>query len=48
MGSNFQFSLKNIDMQPLFSATKNTEELYVLGKFENEYESIRKVIEKVA
>jgi hypothetical protein len=48
MKSNFQFLLKNIETQPLFSAAKNVEELYVLGKFENEYESIRKVIEKAA
>lgn len=48
MESNFQFLFNNMDTQFLFDSAQDAEELYLLGKFENEYESIRKVIEKVA
>lgn len=47
MESNFEFLNNDIDTHLLYDAAKDAEELYVLGKFSNEFESIRKIIEKV-
>lgn len=48
MKSNFTFLEKDMDTQNWYASAKNAEELYVLGKFDSEFESIRKVIENVA
>ena len=47
MESNFEFLNNDIDTHLLYDAAKDAEELYVFGKFSNEFESIRKIIEKV-
>ena len=47
MESNFEFLNDNIDTHLLYDASKNAEELYVLGKFSDEFVSMRKIIEKV-
>lgn len=48
MKSNFTFLEKDQDTQTWFDTAKDAEDLYALGKFSNELESIRKVIENVA
>lgn len=48
MASNFAFLEHNIDTQDFYDTAKNAEDLYAIGKFDNEYESIRKVAENVA
>lgn len=48
MESNFTFLEKDQDTQTWFDTAKDAEDLYTLGKFSNEFESIRKVIENVA
>ncbi len=48
MESNFQFLVKDPDTQVLFDTAKDIEDLYATGKFSNELESIRKVVEYVA
>ena len=47
MKSNFEFLNKDMDTKILYDAARDGEELYVLGKFSNEFESIRKIIEQV-
>lgn len=47
MKSNFEFLNKDMDTQVLFEEASNAEDLYTIGKFSNEFESIRKVIEAV-
>lgn len=47
MKSNFEFLNKDMDTQVLFEEASNAEDLYIIGKFSNEFESIRKVIEAV-
>ena len=48
MASNFAFLEHNIDTQDFYDTAKDAEDLYTIGKFANEYESIRKVAENVA
>lgn len=48
MKSNFEFLNKDMDSQVLFEEARNAEDLYTIGKFSNEFESIRKIIEAVA
>lgn len=48
MTSNFAFLQKEFETQDLYDTAKDAEDLYTLGKFANEYESIRKVAENVA
>lgn len=48
MKSNFTFLEKDMDAQSWYAPARNAEELYVLGKFDSEFETIRKVIENVA
>lgn len=48
MESNFQFLVKDPDTQVLFDTAKDIEDLYAAGKFSNELESIRKIVEHVA
>ena len=48
MESNFQFLVKEYDTQVLFDTAKDAEDLYAMGKFSNELESLRKISEKVA
>lgn len=48
MTSNFAFLQKEFETQDLYDTSKDAEDLYTLGKFANEYESIRKVAENVA
>lgn len=48
MESNFQFLVKDPDTQVLFDTAKDIEDLYAAGKFSNELESIRKIVEYVA
>ena len=48
MTSNFTFLQKEFETQDLYDTAKDAEDLYTLGKFANEYESIRKVAENVA
>jgi len=48
MKSNFEFLNQDQDTQILYDTAKDTEDLYAIGKFSNEFESIRKVIENVA
>lgn len=48
MASNFTFLERSLDTQDLYDTAKDAEDLYRLGKFANEYESIRKVAENVA
>ena len=48
MASNFAFLEHNIDTQDFYDTAKSAEDLYAIGKFDNEYESIRKVAENVA
>lgn len=48
MKSNFTFLEKDQDTQVWFDTAKDAEDLYTLGKFGNEFESIRKVVENVA
>lgn len=48
MKSNFTFLEKDQDTQTWFDTAKDAEDLYALGKFSNELESIRKVIENIA
>ncbi|WP_374957116.1 hypothetical protein [Bombilactobacillus bombi] len=47
MESNFEFLTKDQDTQLLYDTAKDAEELYTLGKFSNEFESIRKVVENM-
>lgn len=47
MKSNFEFLNKDMDTQVLFEEASNAEDLYTIGKFSNEFESIRKIIEAV-
>lgn len=47
MKSNFEFLNKDMDSQVLFDEARNAEDLYTIGKFSNEFESIRKIIEAV-
>lgn len=48
MKSNFQFLVKEPDTQILFDTAKDAEDLYAMGKFSNELESLRKIAENVA
>ncbi|MBB1122845.1 Eco57I restriction-modification methylase domain-containing protein [Limosilactobacillus albertensis] len=48
MVSNFAFLERNFETQDLYDTAKDAEDLYTLGKFANEYESIRKVAENIA
>ena len=48
MASNFAFLERAFEMQDLYDTARDVEELYTLGKFANEYESIRKVAENLA
>ncbi|WEV39065.1 hypothetical protein OZX58_02165 [Lactobacillus sp. ESL0680] len=48
MKSNFDFLNKDQDTQILHRTAVDVEELYADGKFSNEFESIRKIIENVA
>ncbi len=48
MKSNFQFLLNEPDTQILFDTAKDAEDLYAMGKFSNELESLRKIAENVA
>jgi len=48
MESNFEFLNQDQDTQILYDTSKDIEDLYAMGKFSNEFESIRKVIENVA
>ncbi|MCW1908912.1 Eco57I restriction-modification methylase domain-containing protein [Lactiplantibacillus paraplantarum] len=48
MTSNFEFLTKDPDTQILYDTAKNAENLYAMGMFSNEFESIRKVMEHVA
>ena len=48
MQSNFDFLNNDQDTQILYDTAKDVEDLYTMGKFSNEFESIRKVVENVA
>lgn len=48
MKSNFQFLVNEPDTQILFDTAKDAEDLYAMGKFSNELESLRKIAENVA
>lgn len=48
MASNFTFLEKDFDTQKFYDTAKDAEDLYSIGKFANEYESIRKIAENVA
>ena len=48
MKSNFQFLVNESDTQILFDTAKDAEDLYAMGKFSNELESLRKIAENVA
>lgn len=48
MVSNFAFLERAFETQDLYDTARDVEELYTLGKFANEYESIRKVAENLA
>lgn len=48
MESNFEFLLKDQDTALLYNTITDAEDLYKVGKFSNELESIRKVAENVA
>lgn len=48
MTSNFAFLEKEFETRDLYDTAKDAEDLYAIGKFANEYESIRKIAENVA
>ncbi|WP_270648846.1 hypothetical protein [Limosilactobacillus mucosae] len=48
MKSNFQFLVSEPDTRILFDTAKDAEDLYAMGKFSNELESLRKIAENVA
>ena len=48
MESNFEFLLKDQDTALLYNTVIDAEDLYKVGKFSNELESLRKVSENVA
>lgn len=48
MESNFEFLLKDHDTALLYNTVIDAEDLYKVGKFSNELESLRKVAENVA
>lgn len=48
MKSNFQFLVNEPDTQILFDTAKDAEDLYAMGKFSNELESLQKIAENVA
>lgn len=48
MESNFQFLLQDQDTQVLYDTVHAAEQLYTMGMFDNELESLRKVAENVA
>lgn len=48
MKSNFQFLVNEPDTRILFDTAKDAEDLYAMGKFSNELESLRKIAENVA
>lgn len=48
MQSNFDFLNNDQDTHLLYDTAKDIEDLYAMGKFSNEFESIRKVAENVA
>jgi len=48
MKSNFEFLNQDRNTQMLYDTARDAEDLYAMGKFSNEFESIRKVAENVA